>query len=277
METKVVLITGCSSGIGKALSEEFHRRDCRVVATARNQDSVADLQAKGMSTHTLDVTNTDDINRVVKAVSDQEKRIDILINNAGYALIGPCVEIPEPELALQFQTNVFSPLILAQKVASVMKQQGTGLILNIGSISGLATTPFSGAYCASKAALHALSDALRMELAPFGISVMTVQPGSIKSGFGKAANSTVSRVLKPGSWYSSLENAIRARAEISQADATPADEFARKLADAAMTGKPPAIVRTGKKSLILPLMKNLLPVNIYEGILRKKFGLTQKM
>lgn len=275
MGTKVVFITGCSSGIGRALCEEFHQRGFRVIATARRLDSIVDLQAKGIVAHALDVQDTDRITQVVDTVLEQEKRIDVLVNNAGYALIGPSIEISEQELLLQFKTNVFATLVLAQKIAPAMRERGSGLILNIGSISGIATTPFSGAYCATKAALHALSDALRMELSVFGIKVVTVQPGAIRTRFGESAKKTVARVLKPASWYRSVEDAIIARAEISQVDATSAEEFAKKLVASVMVENPPPIIRIGKKSLILPLLKKLVSTNTFDGIFKKKFGLMQ--
>ena len=270
-----MFITGCSSGIGKALSEEFHQNGFRVISTARHLDSIADLQKKGISTYSLDVTDTDEVNQVISTVLKKEKHIDILVNNAGYGLIGPTIEIPEEELNMQFQTNVMAPIALAKKVAPSMKEQGHGMIINIGSISGLVTMPFSGAYCASKAALHALSDALRMELASFGIKVISVQPGAIKSNFAETADTISSRILRSDSWYESLENCIKTRAKISQADATSAEDFSRKLVSVAMAKKPPAIVRIGKKSLILPLLGRLFPTNILDYIFRKKFGLSQ--
>ena len=275
MKRKMVIITGCSSGIGKALAEEFHRNGCRVVATARRLESIADLKEKGMSTYSLDVTNGDEVNLVINEVLGKEGRIDILVNNAGYGLIGPIIDIPEKELNVQFQTNVMAPLLIARKVAPAMKNQGGGLILNMGSISGVVTTPFSGAYCASKAALHALSDALRMELSPFGIDVVSVQPGAIKSEFGETARTITSRILRTDSWYRSIEDAIKTRAKISQMDATPAEDFAKALVSAISGKKPPAVVRIGKKSLWLPLLKQLMPIRVLDKIMGKKFGLNR--
>ncbi len=275
-KNQVVLITGCSSGIGKALSEEFHRCGFRVIATARRLDSIDDLQKKGVSTYSLDVTDKDGINRVIDTILEQEKHIDVLVNNAGYGLMGPAIEIPEEELNQQFQTNVIAPLIIAQKTAPSMKDRGYGVIINIGSISGIATTPFSGAYCASKAALHALSDALRMELAPFGIHVVSVQPGAVKSKFGETAGGITARIIKTGSWYQPIESAIKARAEISQIDALPAEDFSKQLVSAVMTkSPPPAVVRIGKKSLLLPMLKKWLPVKVLDKIFKKKFGLAR--
>ncbi len=276
MNKKVVFITGCSTGIGRALCEEFHQCGFRVIATARRLESLKDLQAKGMATHALDVNNKNQITKVIKAVIDQEKRIDILVNNAGYALMGPSIEIPENELILQFQTNVFAALYVTQKIAPVMKEQGNGLILNIGSVSGVTTTPFSGVYCATKAALHSLSDALRMELNIFGINVITVQPGGIQSQFGESAKALVTRMLKPESWYHSMNDSIKLRADTSQDNATPADEFARKLVKAIMVKEPPPIIRIGTMSTIMPLLKKIVPTRTLDKIFKRKFNLIQK-
>lgn len=273
MDKKRVLITGCSTGIGRALAEEFHKLGMYVVATARNVDSIADLRDKGIKTLSLDVNQMDQIHQVVSTILTEEKRIDILVNNAGYALMGPTVELPGDEVAAQFLTNVFAPLALIQQVAPIMKQQNSGMIVNVGSVSGISTTPFSGAYCASKAALHAFSDALRMELGMFGIKVVTVQPGKIESHFGVSAKKHIARVLRQDSWYQSMEGAINARAEASQDNATPVDIFAGKLVKNLMAERPPEIIRIGNISTLMPLMKKWLPTWLLDRILKKKFGL----
>ncbi len=273
MDKKLVLITGCSTGIGRALAEEFHKLGMYVVATARNLDFIADLRDKGIKTLSLDVNQMDQIHQVVSTILTEEKRIDILVNNAGYALMGPTVELPGDEVAAQFLTNVFAPLALIQQVAPIMKQQNSGMIVNVGSVSGISTTPFSGAYCASKAALHAFSDALRMELGMFGIKVVTVQPGKIESHFGVSAKKHIARVLRQDSWYQSMEGAINARAEASQDNATPVEIFAGKLVKNLMAERPPEIIRIGNISTLMPLMKKWLPTWLLDRILKKKFGL----
>lgn len=270
---QVVLITGCSSGIGAALSREFHRKSCHVIATARRIESIEKLRIEGLDTEQLDINNHEEIDRVVASILNDKGRIDLLINNAGYALIGPTVELSNSQLQSQLETNVLSPLALIRAVAPSMKNNGKGTIVNIGSISGVVSTPFSGAYCASKAALHSLSDALRMELLPFGIKVITVQPGGIKSHFGKAASKTASDIFKPDSWYKSVRAGIIGRAEVSQIKATPANIFATDLVNFILKENPPPIIRLGKKSWFLPTMKQLLPTAILDRIFIKKFGI----
>jgi len=270
---QVVLITGCSSGIGEALSREFHKKNCHVIATARRIESLEELRKEGLVTEQLDINNREDVNRVVATVLKKMGRIDLLINNAGYALIGPTIELTDSELQSQLETNVFSPLALIRAVVPGMKNTGRGKIVNIGSISGVVSTPFSGAYCASKAALHSLSDTLRMELTPFGIKVITVQPGAIKSNFGKAASEGAKDLFKPDSWYKSVQKEIIGRAELSQVNATSANVFAADLVNIVLKENPPAIVRLGKKSWFLLAIKQLLPTATLDRILIKKFGI----
>ncbi|MBE9114142.1 SDR family oxidoreductase [Nodosilinea sp. LEGE 07298] len=275
MASPVVLITGCSSGIGQALCQTFHQRGCRVVVTARRLEALDSLKAHGIMTLPLDVTDSAGIQRVIEAVLAQEGQIDLLVNNAGFGQFGPLMDLSPAQLQMQFETNVLAPLELAQKVAPVMKRQRSGVIVNIGSIAGVVTTPFAGAYCASKAALHSLSEALRMKLASFGIQVITVQPGAIRSNFGHAAEQGLAEVLSPESWYAPLESKIRARAVLSQTQATPADAFAEQLVAAIMRPQSPMTIRLGKKSRWLPLLKQLLPPRLMGSLLRRQFGLTQ--
>ena len=274
MASPVVLITGCSSGIGNALCWAFQRKGYRVVATARQVDQLKELQAAGMTVMNLDVNNQQAVKKVVHSVLATEGKIDVLVNNAGFGQFGPLIDIDQDKLRQQFQTNTFAPLDLVQQVAPLMKEKGSGLIVNIGSISGLVPTPFAGAYCASKAALHSLSEVMRMELAPFNIQVVTIQSGAITSSFGSSAESSLDEVAGSKSWYADLETNIRARAKLSQSAATPANQFAAELVTRVTKPNPPSVIRLGKKSLWLPWLKRLLPHRLMELILSHKFGLT---
>ncbi|MFQ4134732.1 SDR family oxidoreductase [Nodosilinea sp. PGN35] len=275
MASPVVLITGCSSGIGKALCQAFHQRGCRVIATSRRLETLDSLKAHSIMTLPLDVRDSAGSQQVIATVLAQEGRIDLLVNNAGFGQFGPLMDLSPAQIQAQFQTNMMAPLELVQQVAPVMKRQRSGMIVNIGSISGVVTTPFAGAYCASKAALHSLSEALRMELAPFGIQVVTVQPGAIRSNFGLAAEQGLAGVLSSESWYAPLETKIRARAVLSQAQAMPADQFAEQLVKAVLGPRPPLTLRLGKKSGWFPLLKQALPPRLLEFLLKRQFGLTQ--
>ena len=269
----VVLITGCSSGIGRAMAENFHRRGFLVYATARRLDSLEPLAQAGIGTLALDVTRASDIANAVEHVLVESGSVDILINNAGYGAMAPLAEIPPDELRRQFETNVFGPVALAQAVAPAMMRRGGGRIVNIGSVSGILTTPFAGAYCATKAALHSLSDALRMELAPFGIHVITVQPGAIRSRFGENATAAVERTLDPQSIYRPVESAIRARANASQQRATPAEQFAQRVIKKVVRKRPPRLIRAGIGSHSAPIMQRLLPSGLLEQAFMRRFQL----
>lgn len=271
---EVALITGCSGGIGRALALEMNRQGYVVYATSRNRESMADLAVRGIKTEQLDVTDGENIQRVIQQIISEEEKIDVLVNNAGYGLFGPLMDVPIAELRAQFDTNLFGVLSLIQQVVPAMRPAGGGTIVNIGSVSGVLPTPFAGAYCASKAALHALSDVLRMELAPFNIRVLTVQPGAIQSRFGENAGKNVQRLVTENSLYHQIKDAIRARAQMSQTNATPAEEFAGKLVKRIRkktTGNP--VIRIGKKSVYLPFLKRWVPEPWLDKILSRKFQL----
>jgi len=269
---KTVLITGCSTGIGRALAQEFCRRGYQVYATARRVESLAGMEAAGMRVAALDVDDAGGIDALRTRLEREQVRLDILVNNAGYGAMGPLVEMPLPELRRQFETNVFSNLAIIQALLPRLLAAGRSTVVNVSSVSGVLATPFAGAYCASKAAVNALSDALRMELAPLGIRVVTVQPGGIASQFGQtAAKSAV--VLPPDSLYKPLQAQIQGRANVSQENAMPAEAFARELVARLDASDPPPVIRLGPKSTLMPALKRWLPTRMLDRILSRRFGL----
>ncbi len=271
--TQTILITGCSTGIGRALALAFQQRGQQVLATARRLETLADLQARGIRTYALDVNSADSIAALMTALAQEGLAVDVLVNNAGYGAMGPLAELPPSELRLQFETNVFALMAMTQAVVPDMARRGRGRIVNIGSVSGVLPTPFSGAYCATKAAVHALSDALRLELAPLGIGVMVVQPGGIESQFGATASQGVAERRAGLSLYAPVADAIAARANASQEKATPAAEFARVMVDAVLAASADPVVRIGHGSFIMPLIKRWLPTRLLDRILSRRFQL----
>jgi short-subunit dehydrogenase len=269
--TPTVLITGCSSGIGRALALAFHARSCRVYATARRPEQLADLAQRGVHTLALDVDDADSIDRLGEHLKASGDVPDVLINNAGYGLMGPLADTPISALRQQFETNVFGLMAVTRALLPAMVARGRGLIVNIGSVSGVLTTPFAGAYCASKAAVHALSDALRMELAPLGIGVMTVQPGAIRSQFGATAQRGVE--LAQDSWYAAVADGVAARAGASQQHATTAEDLAEQLCTAVLSPRPPALLRIGNGSRALPAIARWIPRRLRDRMLMRRFGL----
>ncbi len=156
-----------------------------------------------------------------------------------------------------------------------MRQAKQGLIVNIGSVSGILVTPFSGAYCATKAALHALSDALRMELAPFNIRVMTVQPGAIESEFGSNAEASLRRTFSEQSLYAGLSQNILQRARASQNNPTPTHRFVSELMQQIRKQHPPAVIKIGYGSRAFSIMGRWIPLAVRDKMLSRTFGLSR--
>ena len=270
-----VLITGCSTGIGAALAAELHRRGHRVYATARRLEALAPLAALGIDTHALDVNDDASIAAVMARVEAEVGRLDILINNAGFSQVGAVVDLSRDDLRRQYETNVISPVAVTRAALPLLRAaraaHGKAVVANVGSIVGLFTTPFAGAYSSSKAALHALSDGLRMELAPFGIRVVIIQPGGVRSAFGDHAEEAIRLPLE--SIYRPVEQGIRARAQAGQKGAMPVDVFVIPVVNGLLRDEPAAIIRRGKNSVLLPLLKKFLPRRAFDAMLAKTFGL----
>jgi NAD(P)-dependent dehydrogenase (short-subunit alcohol dehydrogenase family) len=189
--SRAVLITGCSTGIGRATAERMAKNGWRVYATARRLESIADLESAGCRTLTLDVQDEDSMAAAVSKVEAEEGAVGALVNNAGYGLHGAVEETSIEEVRKQFETNLFGLARLTQLALPGMRRQRWGKIVNVSSMGGILTFPGGGFYHASKHALEALSDALRFEVRPFGIDVVVVEPGLIKTAFGDTAVGTV--------------------------------------------------------------------------------------
>ena len=272
---KTILITGCSSGIGAALAHDFHKRGHRVYATARRKESLAALEAQGIHGLVLDVNDDASIAAALATVAKDAGHLDLLVNNAGFSQVGAVVDLTRDDLRRQYETNVIAPAAVTAQAVPLLRaavaKNGSAVVANVGSIVGLFTTPFAAAYCSSKAAIHSLTDALRMELAPFGIRVVSIQPGGVRSSFGQHAEAAIR--LPEGSIYRPVEGGIRARAQAGQQGATPAEEFAPPVVEALLRNPPPRVIRGGANSVRLPLLKRLLPAAMFDGKLTKMFGL----
>ncbi|MFC6301596.1 SDR family oxidoreductase [Pseudomonas sp. CCM 7893] len=264
-----VLITGCSSGIGRALADAFKTAGYNVWATARRTEDVTALAAAGFTAVQLDVND----GAALKALAENVGELDVLINNAGYGAMGPLLDGGTEAMQHQFETNVFAIVGVTQAFFPAIRRS-KGLVVNIGSVSGVLVTPFAGAYCASKAAVHALSDALRMELAPFGVRIMEVQPGAIDTSFAKNAGTQAELLINEQSPWWPLRDSIRARAKASQDRPTPASAFAADVLKAVQQRTPPRLLRSGNGSRALPWMAALLPKGLLEKGLMKRFGLS---
>jgi NAD(P)-dependent dehydrogenase (short-subunit alcohol dehydrogenase family) len=189
--SRAVLVTGCSSGIGRATAERLATRGYAVYATARRTEAISDLAARGCRVLALDVTDEDSMRAAVATVADEHGAVGALVNNAGYSQSGAVEEVPMAEVRRQFETNVFGLVRMCQLVLPGMRAQAYGRIVNVSSMGANFTFPGGGFYHATKYAVEAISDALRFEVKGFGIDVVIVQPGIIRTGFADAATDAI--------------------------------------------------------------------------------------
>ncbi len=181
--SRAVLITGCSTGIGRVTAEHFARKGWTTYATARKPETLEELKAAGCRTLALDVCDETSMQEAVAHVEREEGAVGVLVNNAGYSLTAPIEEASDADIRRQFETNVFGLTRMCQLVLPGMRKQGWGRIINLSSVGGKVTFPGMGFYHASKYAVEAISDALRYEVRPFGVKVVIVEPGLIKTAF----------------------------------------------------------------------------------------------
>ena len=191
MADRTVLITGCSTGIGAATAADLAAHGYTVYATARRPETLADLAERGCRTLALDVTDEASMAAAVAEVEREHGAVGALVNNAGYSQSGALETLPLDDIRMQFETNVFGLIRMAQLVLPGMRRAGSGRIVNIGSMGGKLTFPGGGAYHATKYAVEAISDALRFEVQGFGVQVVLIEPGLITTEFANTAVATV--------------------------------------------------------------------------------------
>lgn len=291
----VVVVTGCSEGgIGWQLCVAFAAAGCRVFATARRVEAMRGLEAHGCICLALDVTSEASITAAVAEVLAQAGRVDVLVNNAGRGCAGPLAEVPLAQVEATFKANVFGLLAVTQAVVPSMAARRQGTVVNVASIVGRAcprdgyrgpsaradqcgarsadvATPFAGIYCATKAAVVSMGDCMRVELAPFGVRVVTVCPGAIRSHFGE--NTADALDLSSFKLYAPFRAAVAARAKASQsASSTPAEELAARVVRDVLRPQPPAMLWVGHMSTLFWIL-SWLPRRLRDALLTKRFGL----
>jgi len=272
LERQVVLVTGCSTGIGRALARELQAAGHRPFATARRPESIADLAEAGIETLRLDVCDAESIGAAVEAIMERAGRLDVLVNNAGVNTFGPIVETPIDKIRSLFETNVLGLLAVTQAVFPRMADQRSGRIVNVGSVVGLLPTPFAGSYCASKSAVHMLSEVMRMEVKPFGVDVVVVQPGGVRSSIADTGAKDLEPFRSGTSRYRPYYDGIRKRAYASQDNPMPAEDFARALVQQAFATPAPRIVRLGTGADFLPRLAEV-PGEQRDAMLSGNYGL----
>jgi len=239
---KTVLITGCSSGIGRESALAFLDDGWTVYATARSVEDIAALGEAGCETAELDVTNENQCRAVVERVISETGRIDCLVNNAGYGQMGPVEEVPTDVVHEQFDVNVYGPHRLIRAVAPHMRERKTGTIVNVSSVAGRLSYPGSGVYSGSKFALEALSDALRPEMEPFDVDVVLIEPGPVDTQFEETVvDAAESNTERSGAyeWFYDVMEDTQALGG-GGVGAVSAETVAEAILDSATRTSPPA-------------------------------------
>jgi NAD(P)-dependent dehydrogenase (short-subunit alcohol dehydrogenase family) len=275
--SRSVLITGCSSGIGRATAAFLAQRGYKVWATARKRESLSDLEALGCRTLSLDVVDERSMEAAVRAVEAEDGAVGILVNNAGYSQSGAVEAVPIERVRAQFETNVFGLVRLTQLVLPKMRAQRWGRIVNLSSMGGKLVFPGGGYYHATKYAVEAISDALRFEVRGFGIAVVLIEPGLIKSGFSEAAVSGMDPVKGAADPYAAFHDSV-ARATKDSYEKGPLARFAGVPEDVAKAihkaieaDKPKARYTVSGSAKILLAQRRLLSDRTWDRFLRTNF------
>lgn len=268
-----VLITGSSGGIGAATAARLARDGMLVYATARRASTLDELAALGCRTLDLDVTDEESMQDAVAMVTREHGHVAALVNNAGYGEYGAVEEVPPERIQVQFETNVFGLARLCQLVLPGMRAAGAGRIVNMSSMGGRIVFPLGGYYHATKHAVEAITDALRFEVAPFGIFATLIEPGLIRTGFGSTVGETLAASTASSSPYRALALAVDGQRGPSYASRLAAGpETVAAAVHRALTvprPKPRYVVTPAAKALVHT--RRLLGARVWDAYLRRQF------
>jgi short-subunit dehydrogenase len=273
MTTKVALVTGASSGIGEATALKLREAGYTVYGAARRVQRMQHLTKQGIQLLAMDVTDDTSMRDGVEKIIADNGRIDVLVNNAGYGSYGAVEDVPLQEAREQFEVNVFGAARLTQLVLPHMRAQRSGTIVNITSMGGRMYTSLGGWYHATKFALEALSDCLRMELKPFGIDVVVIEPGGVKSEWGGIAAQKVLAVSGTGP-YAPQGNAVAESlsSEASQRRMSSPDLIAKTIVKSVQARRPKTRYAVGFGAKPMIFLHNMLPNRTFDAFMRRATG-----
>jgi NAD(P)-dependent dehydrogenase (short-subunit alcohol dehydrogenase family) len=271
-----ILITGCSTGIGRATAERLARSGRTVYATARRPGDLAPLEAAGCRTLALDVTDEASMAAAVDRVVAEEGAVGGLVNNAGYSRSGAVETVPMDDVRAQFETNVFGLVRLSQLVLPSMREHGRGRIVNVSSMGANFTFPGGGLYHATKYAVEAISDALRFEVAGFGVHVSIVQPGIIRTNFDQTAVAGIDGGAGDGPYAAFNRQVAKATREVYEqgplARLGGEPDAVAKVIERALTARRPRIrYRVTLSARVLVAQRRALPDRLWDRMLTTQF------
>ena len=270
---KTALVTGASSGIGEETARTLHKLGYTVYAAARRTDRLKQLTNVGIHALTMDVTDDESMTSGIEKIIAETGRIDVLVNNAGYGSYGAIEDVTLDEARRQFEVNVFGLGRLTQLVLPHMRAQRSGTIINISSMGGRLTTPLGGWYHATKYAVEALSDALRMETAPFGIDVVVIEPGGIRTEWSGIAADHLEETAE-GSAYASQIKAVAnsMRSESTNKRQSPPSVIADTVEKIVTARKPRTRYVVGFAAKPLVTLRRLLPDRAFDRVISAALG-----
>jgi NAD(P)-dependent dehydrogenase (short-subunit alcohol dehydrogenase family) len=274
---KAVLITGCSTGIGRATARHLAARGWTVYATARRPETLAELEQAGCRALALDVTDEDSMRAAVDAVRSEAGAVGVLINNAGYSQSGAVESVPMERVRAQFETNVFGLVRMCQLVLPGMREQRWGKIVNLSSMGGRLTFPGGGLYHATKYAVEALSDALRFEVRGFGVDVIVIEPGLIRTAFGDTAVHGLDAATSGDGPYGAFNARVaEATAGVYESGPLgrlggPPEAVAEKIAKALAADRPRARYTVTPSARAMLVQRALLPDAAWDAAMRTQF------
>jgi NADP-dependent 3-hydroxy acid dehydrogenase YdfG len=270
MTKGVVLITGASSGIGKATALYLAQEGYQVFAGARRIEKMEAMRSSNLEPIRLDVTDGESVTNAINHIIERVGRIDVLVNNAGYGLYGILEEVPHEEAQRQFDVNVFGLMTMTRAVIPIMRKQGSGRIINISSVAGKMVTPVAGWYAASKHAVEALSDALRIEVAPFGVKVVVIEPGAIRTEFEDTAVKEL-EATHHMDVYKRMAEKFRTVIQNSYKRAPSVEIVVRTIAKSITLTNPRARYALPMESRIFILVRRLAGDRMMDGLLSRMF------
>ena len=275
--SRAVLVTGCSSGIGHATAQRLASSGWKVYATARRPEAIADLAEQGCETLALDVTDEASMRAAVAAVEESEGAVGVLVNNAGYSQSGAVESVPLERIRAQFETNVFGLIRMCQLVLPGMRRQGWGRIVNLSSMGGRMTFPGGGAYHGTKYAVEALSDAMRFEVRGFGIDVVVIEPGLIRTRFGETAVGSIDAEAQdaddPYAEFNAAVSATTAGAyegPLSRLGAGP-EAVAKAIERAISARRPKPRYKVTASARVILAQRGLMPDRAWDAFMRTQF------